>query len=371
MRKIIHIDMDAFYASVEMRDDPCLRGKPVIVGGLPGTRGVVCTCSYPARKFGVRSGMSATRAKQLCPHGIFLLPRHDAYAAVSRRIRAIFADYTDLVEPLSLDEAFLDVSTNKRSIPYAVRIAREICARIRAETGGLTASAGVSFNKFLAKVASDFHKPNGLTVIQPDQAAPFLATLPVGKFYGVGRVAEAFLLKRDIRTGGDLLQVPENILREWFGEKTGRFYYEIARGIDEREVSARYERKSLGTERTFETDTTDLIFLYEVLVRQAAEVAGELAKRKLKGKTVTLKLKFFDFRTVTRARTLPEFTADAAVFSAVCRDLLTESEASSVPVRLIGVTVSHFPEKPVPRPSGGGLIQGEFIFSEWLAGNKS
>lgn len=363
MRKIIHIDMDAFYASVEMRDDPSLRGKPVIVGGLPGTRGVVCTCSYAARKYGIHSGMSSNRAKQLCPKGIFIKPRHDAYAAVSRQVRAIFADYTDVIEPLSLDEAYLDVTegNNKRSVPYATRIAREIRARIKAETGGLTASAGVSFNKFIAKVASDYRKPDGLTVILPEQAQAFLDALKIGKFYGVGRVAENFLKEKNINTGADLRRQSLNTLQEWFGDKTGSFYYDIARGIDDREVQPKYERKSLGTECTFESDTTDLIALYETLRRQSEEVAADLKKRNLAGKTVTLKIKFFDFRTITRARSLPDYSNDPAQIAEVCKELLLQSEATTIPVRLIGVTVSRFPEKEEP-PEKRGLIQGEFDF---------
>ncbi len=363
MRKIIHIDMDAFYASVEMRDDPSLRGKPVIVGGLPGTRGVVCTCSYAARKFGIHSGMSSNRAKQLCPRGIFLKPRHEEYAAVSRQIRSILADYTDVIEPLSLDEAYLDVTgdNNKRSVPYATRIAREIRARIKAETGGLTASAGVSYNKFIAKVASDYRKPDGLTVILPEQAQAFLDALKIGKFYGIGRVAEKFLNGKNIHIGLDLRNQSMDTLREWFGEKTGSFYYDIARGIDERPVQAKYERKSLGTECTFEHDTTDLIELYETLRRQAEEVAADLKKRSLAGKTVTLKIKFFDFRTITRARSLPDYSNDGSVIADVCKELLLQSDATHIPVRLIGVTVSRFPEKEKITEEPG-LFQPEFNF---------
>lgn len=368
-RKIIHIDMDAFYASVEIRDNPALRGKPVIVGGLPGTRGVVCTCSYPARKFGIHSGMSSNLAKRLCPEGIFLRPRREAYLAVSRRIRRIFSDYTHLVEPLSLDEAFLDVSGGgTRGIFSATEIAREIRVRIPEETGGLTASAGVSYNKFLAKVASDFRKPDGLFVIPPGRAEVFLDLLPVGKFYGIGRVAEKFLMSKNIRTGKELRALPLESLQEWFGRKNGEFYYEIARGIDERMVNPEIERKSLGTEITLESDTSDLVALYEILLRQSRELAASLKARNLSGRTVILKLKFFDFRTVTRSRTLPGSINDAETIAGVCRELLVHSEADRIPVRLIGVTVSHFPEREKfspPEEAGAGdgvFVQGEFDF---------
>ena len=246
-RKIIHVDMDAFFASVEIRDNPSLRGKPVIVGGMPGSRGVVCTCSYEARRYGVHSAMSVNKAFELCPKGIFLPPRKDVYAQCSHLIRKIFLDYTDLVEPLSLDEAYLDVSCNKLQIPYASKIAREIRKRIYRESGGLTASAGVSYNKFLAKMASDYHKPNGITIIQPHQAYEFLSALPIGKFYGVGKVTEKIFKKMGVENGRDLRQIPRHILQKTFG-KTGDFYYDIARGIDLRPVCPDQERKSVGTE---------------------------------------------------------------------------------------------------------------------------
>lgn len=264
MRKIIHIDMDAFYASVEVRDNPSLRGKPLIVGGLPNSRGVVATCSYEARKFGIHSGMASCHARQLCPEAIFLTPRFEAYTEVSRKIRSIFLDYTDLVEPLSLDEAYLDVTCNKRGIPYATRTAREIKKRIHAETGGLTASAGVSYNMFLAKIASDLHKPDGLTVIRPEDAYDILMELPIGKFYGVGRVTEKLFFDRGIKTGADLIRMTREELTASFG-KSGDYYYEVVRGNDEREVTPEREHKSLGTECTFVHDTTDLTELVSTL----------------------------------------------------------------------------------------------------------
>ena len=355
-RKIIHIDMDAFFASVEIRDDPGLRGKPVIVGGMPGTRGVVCTCSYEARKFGVHSGMPATRARELCPRGIFLKPRFEAYSAVSKQIRRIFADYTDLVEPLSLDEAYLDVTENKRGIPYAYRTAKEIRRRIFQETGGLTASAGVSFNMFLAKIASDLRKPDGLTVILPEYADRLLTSLPVGKFYGIGRVTEKRMNELGIRTGGDLKALSPEFLQREFG-KAGIFYYGIVRGIDPRQVTPVWERKSLGAEETFESDVTDQVFLYEVLRKQAEDISLELKKRRLAGRTVTLKIRYHDFRTVTRSRTGAEYLDDPERIASELRVLLMASDAGRIPVRLIGATVSRFPEQDRKK---------EEHFSDWF-----
>ena len=365
MRKIIHVDMDAFYASVEIRDNPSLRGKPVIVGGMPNTRGVVCTCSYAARKFGVRSAMPASRAYQLCPQGIFLHPRFEVYREVSLLIRRIFFDYTDLVEPLSLDEAYLDVTDNKRGIPYATRTAREIKARIFHETGGLTASAGVSFNKFFAKVASDLRKPDGLTVIPPDQAEEFLETLPIGKFYGVGKVTEKHFLKMGIKTGGDLKRLSKLELMREFG-KTGEFYYEIARGIDTRAVEPNRERKSLGTEVTFQSDISDLTEMIPVIQQQSQEVSDDLHKHGLAGRTVTLKVKFFDFKSITRSRTLDRCTDSAEVIASVARELLLATEAGKTAVRLLGVTVSNFPEPEKIETPTGIWLQPEFDFGEEL-----
>lgn len=367
-RKIIHVDMDAFFASVEIRDNPNLKGKPVIVGGMPGTRGVVCTCSYEARKFGIHSGMGANAAWKLCPKGIFLPPRMDAYAIVSKQIRKIFFDYTDLVEPLSLDEAYLDVSANKRPIPYATRTAKEIRARIQKETGGLTASAGVSFNKFFAKVASDLHKPNGLTVILPEHADSFLNTLDIGKFYGVGKVTEKAFQSMGIRNGADLKRLSRFTLVERFG-KAGDFYYDIARGIDTREVCARYERKSLGTEETFERDLDDQVEMYRILQAQAQEVAADLKKRRLAGKTITLKVKFFDFRTITRCRSLEHYTNEEELIAAVCGELLIQTDAGKIPVRLLGVTVSHFPEQD--REKSEGVYYQPSLDFKYESGKKS
>ena len=359
MRKIIHIDMDAFYASVEQRNNPSLKGRCVVVGGLPGTRGVVSTASYEARKYGVHSAMPSNMAYKLCPHAVFLKPNFEAYEAVSKQIRAIFLDYSDLVEPLSLDEAFIDVTVNKKGMDYASRIAREIRRRIKQETGGLTASAGVSFNKFLAKVASDIKKPDGLTVITPAKATEFLAALPISKFYGVGEVTERHMLALGIKTGADLLKRSKLELAQEFGS-SGEFYYEIARGLDERPVSADHVRKSLGTEITFQADVDDIPDIVQVIMGQAAEVSAELKRQRLKGRTVTLKVKYFDFRNATRSVSFVEPTDDPKRIGEAAAALLSKTDVGKLKIRLVGVTVSHFPEEN-PAPSSGA-IQLEFDF---------
>ncbi len=364
MRKIIHVDMDAFFASVEIRDNPALRGKPVIVGGQPNSRGVVATCSYEARKYGIHSGMGSSAAFRLCPQAVFLPPNREKYLAVSRQVRRIFLDYTDLVEPVSIDEAYLDVTFNKCGIPYAARTAREIKRRIF-QTTGLTASAGVSYNLFLAKIASDFQKPDGLTVIPPERAPEILHRLPVGKFYGIGKVTEKYLLARGIRTGGDLLRMSRLELVQTFG-KTGEYYYNVVRGIDPREVTPVHEPKSMGTESTFPRDTSDMTELVPFLRRQSEEVASELKKYHYSGKTITVKVKFFDFRTITRSHSLKESTDDATVIFQVARDLLEHTEAEKIPVRLLGVTISNFPETEKNDSSPNQMIQPEFDFGEEL-----
>ena len=356
--------MDAFFASVEVRDNPALRGKPVIVGGQPNSRGVVATCSYEARKFGIHSGMASSAAYRLCPHAVFIHPDHDKYVAVSRQIRTIFFDYTDLVEPVSIDEAYLDVTVNKCGIPYAARTAREIKKRIF-QTTGLTASAGVSYNMFLAKTASDFQKPDGLTVITPELAPEILRNLPIGKFHGIGRVTEKYLLEHGVRTGADLLKMSKLDLVHTFG-KTGEYYYNVVRGIDDREVTPEHEPKSMGTESTFSHDTSDMTELVPFLRRQSAEVAEELKKYSCAGKTVTVKVKFFDFRTITRSRSLKEFTNDPKLIFSVARDLLEHTEAEKIPVRLLGVTVSNFPETEKENSGESQMIQPEFDFGEEL-----
>ena len=301
VRKIIHVDMDAFFAAVEQRDHPELRGKPVIVGGDPGDRGVVATCSYEARRFGIHSAMTAARARSLCPQAIFLRPRMEAYRDASRQVMGILRCYTPLVEPLSLDEAFLDVSAATADGVLAVQIAREIRARIERETG-LTASAGVSYNKLLAKLASDWRKPNGLLVVPPEHGLAFLAPLPVGKLHGVGPATVKKLSSMGIYTVLDLRNASREALIAQFG-KTGLWFYEIARGIDRRPVQPSRQRKSVGTERTFPENLEDPKVMLATLQQIAGQVATRLQALGLAGRTVSIKARFPDFETVTRAHT--------------------------------------------------------------------
>ena len=341
VRKIIHVDMDAFYASVEQRDHPAYRGKPVIVGGSPDSRGVVCTASYEARKFGVHSAMSASQAYRLCPQGIFLLPRFSAYKQASMQIREIFFEYTDLVEPLSLDEAYLDVTRNKKGMPSATIIAQEIRRAIWDQTF-LTASAGVSFNKFLAKVASDVNKPNGIKVIPPAEADAFIAQLPIEDFFGVGKVTARKMRQFGIRNGADLKRFRLEDLVVIFG-KTGIFYYEIAHGIDRREVCPVWDRKSVGKEVTVEQDIDDPGDIRAILHDLAEDVEQELKRLKLQGKTVTLKAKYADFQSITRSKTVEEDISTAAQILPLLPELLAKTEIGPRKVRLLGITVSHFP----------------------------
>ena len=301
-RKIIHVDMDAFYASVEQRDDPTLRGRPVAVG-YAAKRGVVAAASYEARTFGVHSAMPSSTALRKCPELVFMPPRFEVYRAVSRQIRAIFADYTPLIEPLSLDEAYLDVTDNLRGIPTASATASEIRARIFAETG-LTASAGISYNKFLAKLASDHRKPNGQFVVPPTMGAAFVEALPVRKFHGVGPVTAEKMNRLGIHTGADLRRQTLEFLREHFG-KSGPWYYAIARGEDERPVVPDRPRKSSGSETTFSDDRTDPADIEAAMLAQADEVWAWCEKAQAFGRTVTVKIKYADFRQATRSRTMP------------------------------------------------------------------
>jgi DNA polymerase-4 len=332
--------MDAFYAAVEQRDDPSLRGVPLVVGGPPDSRAVVCTASYEARKFGIRSAMPCSQARRLCPHAVFVAPRFPAYVEVSQRLRALFREYTELVEPLSLDEAYLEIVDNRRGLPSVTAIAQEIRARIRAETG-LTASAGVSFNKFLAKCASDRNKPDGLTVIRPEDAAAFLAPLPIGTFFGVGKATQARFEKLGIRTGGDLLGWSEPLLSRHFGPRAARHFWRLARGIDERPVQPFRPRHSLGSEDTFARDTLDLAWMREHLVRLCRQVAEEARAKGFEGRTAVLKVKYGDFRQVTRSRTLPVPVVDGDTLAQAILPLLELTEAGRVPVRLLGVTIAR------------------------------
>ena len=338
-RKIIHVDMDAFFASVEQRDRPELRGLPVIVGGSPRSRGVVAACSYEARAFGIHSAMPSVRAHQLCPQAVFLKPRMARYQEVSRQIMALFRRYTPLVEPLSVDEAFLDVTGNLLGEPSATRIAEAIRAAIR-EATGLTASAGVSYNKFLAKIASGYHKPDGLTVIPPDRAPAFIAALPIGKFYGVGRVTEQKMREQGIRTGEDLLRFSREELVALFG-KTGLFFHDMARGIDPRPVEPVRVRKSIGSETTLSTDILDFARVSAVLFDQVQEVARILAQKKTGGRTLTLKVRYSDFTTITRSCTTPQGFFEAADILAQLPRLLAATEAGRRKIRLLGVTVAN------------------------------
>ncbi len=338
-RKIIHVDMDAFYAAVEQRDNPQLCGKPVVVGGDPGSRGVVATCSYEARQFGIHSAMSSVRAYRLCPQAIFVRPRFEAYRAVSIQIRELFHEYTDLVEPLSLDEAFLDVTENKPGLEFATQVAREILSEIRKRTE-LTASAGVSYNKFLAKVASDVNKPAGLTVVTPEQAEAFIAELPVRRFHGVGRVTEKRMLARGITSGADLRQRSEEELQRLFGS-SGPYFFNIARGIDNREVLPNRLRKSIGKETTLDEDCVDKGEMMIILDKLAKQVSALLLSRKTSGLTLTLKVRYEDFQSVTRSHTQAEPIDDAGIMLDLADTLLGKTEAGPRPVRLLGLTVSN------------------------------
>lgn len=337
-RKIIHIDMDAFYASVEQRDNPQLRHKPVIVGGDPGGRGVVATCSYEARRFGIHSAMSCARAYRLCPQALFVRPRFEAYRAVSLQIREIFHQYTDLVEPLSLDEAFLDVTENKPGIVSATWVAQQICQEIRQQTK-LTASAGVSYNKFLAKLASDMQKPAGLTVIPPEQAEAVIDGLPVRRFHGIGRVTEKKMQARGILTGADLKLRTQAELDRLFG-KAGSYYYNIARGIDLREVQPNRVRKSIGKETTLSEDIADRGLMLTILGELAEKVAALLRAKDTSGLTLTLKVKYADFQIVTRSVTRAEPIEQAAEMLQLAEDLLGKTGAGDRAVRLLGLTIS-------------------------------
>jgi DNA polymerase IV len=348
LRKIIHVDMDAFYASVEQRDDPELRGKPVAVGGSR-ERGVVAAASYEARRFGVHSAMASVTAKRKCPELIFVKPRFDVYKEVSLEIRGIFAEYTGLVEPLSLDEAYLDVTDNLKGVPYARQIAQEIRARIRVETG-LTASAGVSYNKFLAKLASDQRKPDGLFVITPEMGPSFVEALPVGKFHGVGPATAAKMNALGIHTGADLRAQPLSFLQERFG-KAGAYYHSISRGIDNRPVRPDRVRKSVGAENTFERDLWTLEDMSAELVPMVEKVWRYCEQAEIRGRTVTLKVKFQDFEQITRSRSFASPVEYRVSLEKASLDLLSALFPLRKGVRLLGVTLSGLDteEKPERR----------------------
>ncbi|MDR1984609.1 MAG: DNA polymerase IV [Prevotellaceae bacterium] len=346
MRKIIHIDMDAFFAAVEQRNNPELRGKPVAVGS-ESERGVVSTASYEARKLGVHSAMSSVVAKRLCPDLIFVHSDFAEYKNVSNQIKSIFYEYTDMVEPFSIDEAFLDVTSNFKGMKSATLIAKEIRKRIF-ETTRLTASAGVSYNMFLAKLASGMNKPDGLTVILPSEAEKILEKLPVEKIYGIGKSTAERMHKFGIHTGLDLKNLSLPTLKRLFG-KAGEFYYNICRGIDERKVTPYYERKSVGTERTFLKNLTTHFERITELYHIAKELDERLKESNFKGKTLTLKIKFHDFDQISRSKTFDDFIVDFHSILTSAKDILSNIKTERTSIRLMGLTVSNSNIKPASR----------------------
>ncbi len=350
-RKIIHVDMDAFYASVEQRDDPAIRGKPVAVGG--GHRGVVAAASYEARKFGIRSAMPSVTAKRKCPELLFVKPRFDVYRAVSQQIRAIFADYTELIEPLSLDEAYLDVTEDRTGLGTARAIAEDIRRRIREETG-LTASAGVSYCKFIAKLASDHRKPDGLTVITPERGAEFVASLPVTRFHGVGPVTAERMERLGIVTGADLQEWSLAALQANFGSSAD-WYWRICRGIDEREVKPDRPYKSVSAERTFDEDLRDPERLAAELERIAGYAWARVERAEVAGRTVTLKVKFGDFTMITRSKSFAASIPDCAAFAEAGQTLLNALHPLPKGIRLLGLGLHNLSEGPQETPVQLGL----------------
>ena len=350
-RKIIHVDMDAFYASVEQRDDPELRGKPVAVGGEH--RGVVMAASYEARKFGIRSAMPSVTAKRRCPELIFVKTRFDVYRSVSQQIRAIFLDYTDLVEPLSLDEAYLDVTEDRHGLGSARAIAEDIRRRIREECQ-LTASAGVSYCKFIAKLASDYRKPDGLTVITPERGAEFVASLPVARFHGVGPVTAKKMERLGIMTGADLKEWSLPALEAQFGS-SGHWYWRICRGIDEREVKPDRPYKSVSAERTFDEDLRNPDRLAAELERISGYAWDRVKRAEIMGRTVTLKVKYGDFTIITRSKSFPGPVPDQATFAAAGQALLAALHPLSKGIRLLGLGLHNLTEINNSEPAQLGL----------------
>lgn len=349
VRKIIHVDMDAFYASVEQRDDPTLRGRPVAVGHA-AARGVVAAASYEARTYGVKSALPSVTALRRCPELVFVPPRFDVYRAVSKQIHAIFADYTPLIQPLSLDEAYLDVTANLRGLPTAWATAKEIRARILEETG-LTASAGISYNKFLAKLASDHRKPNGQFAVTPDMGAAWIETLPVKRFHGVGPVTARKMEALGIETGADLRAKPLDFLRAHFGSSAG-WYHAIARGEDDRPVEPDRVRKSSGSETTFDRDLTEAAEIEAGVLRMAQDVWEWCAKAQAFGRTVTVKVKYADFQQITRSRSVSGLVDTRALLDETSLLLIRSVLPTAKGIRLVGVTVSNFET----REEGGTLF---------------
>jgi len=339
IRKIIHVDMDAFYASVEQRDNPKLKGKPIAVG-YTSKRGVVAAASYEARRYGVHSAMPMVTALRLCPALLILPPRFEAYQEVSDTIRGIFAEYTDLIEPLALDEAYLDVTENKQKIPTAWLTAKLIRAKIFAMTG-LTASAGISYNKFLAKLASEVHKPNGQYAITPDMGESFIATLPISKFYGIGPVTTKKMNSMGIFLGKDLRTYSKDELQKYFG-KLGLWYFDIARGQDERAVTPNSERKSLSSETTLEDDSADQTLIESEIISMVNNVWEWCDENKTCGRTVTVKIKWADFTQTTRSKSFKEHITNRNQFQEVALELLRLVFPLQKKIRLVGVIVSNF-----------------------------
>ena len=360
-RKIIHIDMDAFFASVEQRDDPALRGKPVAVGGS-AQRGVVAAASYEARAFGVRSAMPSVTAARRCPALQFVPPRFEVYRAVSQQIRQIFSRYSDLVEPLSLDEAYLDVTQDKQQVGSAVGTAQLIRRAIREETN-LTASAGVSYNKFLAKIASDQNKPDGIFVIRPHEGADFVASLPVRRFYGVGPKTDERMAGLGIQLGADLRAQTMEFMVEHFG-KSAHYLYHAARGVDHRQVKPNRTRKSVGREQTYSEDLLTDTGLYEALERIVDSTWARIEKNGVVGRTVTLKVKYADFRQITRSQSRDDYIGDKTLFRAMGREMLAQLLPVSTGVRLLGLTLSGLAESESQQASAPAdqMIREQRVF---------
>jgi len=337
-KKIIHLDMDAFYASIEKRDNPKLQSIPVVVGGMPNSRGVVSTCCYEARKFGIHSSMPAAKAKRLCNHAIFIHPKMNIYKKESRKIFSIYSRFTNIMEPLSLDEAYLDVTEDKLKIGSAIRTAKIIKKEVYKETG-LTVSAGVSYNKFLAKTASDMNKPDGLTVLLPDDAEKLLKTFPVEKFYGIGNATSKKMHTHGIYTGGDIIKVGKNRLYQLFG-KQGLLFYDFATGVDTRPVMPDRVRKSIGREVTLPKDLLDKNTIFNIIKNLASNVSDILKKMGLSAKTVILKIRYFNFHTITRSHTaLSPFMEASDIFN-ITTNLVSKTEIGKEKIRLVGISVS-------------------------------
>jgi DNA polymerase-4 len=341
LKQILHIDMDAFYATIEQRDNPSLRGMPVCVGGNPKIgRGVVMACSYEARKYGIHSAMPVKKAFRLCPQAIFVKPRFDVYFTESKKIKKIFYEFTDRVQPLSLDEAYLDISEISNDFQTSEQIAKKILNKIY-KTTGLTASAGVSFNKFLAKIGSDFNKPNGITVITIDNADEFIDNLPIDKFYGVGKVTEKKMLGLGLKTGADLKVFGLENLKKHFG-KAGEYFFNCAVGVDDREVHTNWQRKSLGKQRTLPTDIDDIEEMVQILQQIVEKISNSLIEKKLKGQTVTLIIRYNDFQRITRSITLCQPVNDLNEIMENINKLLYRTEVELKKVRLLGISISNF-----------------------------